>query len=90
MFKNKKEVNLSTKRNIFESIELDYLPPDKNKVIIDINTTEYEYLRKPVNDFLYKYLEHSKNVIVFKLINSSESYLISGIKNFQKIIVTHC
>ena len=66
------------------------IPLEENKTIIDINTEEYAFLRKPVYDFQYINFESSSSITVYKLENNNDSYVIVGIKKKQKVRLMPC
>ena len=53
--------------------------------IIDINTDEYSFLRKPTYDFLYLNFESSNNISVYKIKGEENTFLIKGAKNNRLI-----
>jgi hypothetical protein len=53
--------------------------------VIDFNTKKFEFLNKPIYDYLYKNCENIKNITVYKFNNEQNTFLISG-KNHKLII----
>ncbi|WP_418603859.1 GNAT family N-acetyltransferase [Hwangdonia sp.] len=56
---------------------------------IDIETETYEFLRKPIYDFLHANPQLKNNVLVYKLNNEEKSYIIKGTNKIQKLIITN-
>ncbi|UKM63941.1 GNAT family N-acetyltransferase [Flavobacteriaceae bacterium GSB9] len=52
--------------------------------IVDFNAKNYNFLKRPVIDFLYLTQEHISDTKVFKL--NEKSFLIMGRKNIRKVI----
>jgi len=64
---------------IFEEISLESI--DKKSVVpIDINQTEFAYLRKAVYDYQYANSEFSDNIEVYKHHNHHNRYMVQGLK----------
>lgn len=53
---------------------------------ITINTDEYSFLRKPLNEFLYASAEHINNVKIFKAMKSNKSFIFQGGQKSAKLI----
>jgi hypothetical protein len=60
----------------FDSEELQY-----DNRIIDINTEDSFFLRKPVYDHAYSHQEHINDLMVYKSLDTSNSYVIKGKKS---------
>lgn len=51
---------------------------------IDIQSSNYDFLKKPIYDFLYTYCEHISDIKVYE-ITKQESYIVQGKGKIQKI-----
>lgn len=58
-----------------------------NLLAIDLDSENYQYLKKPLNDFLYSNQEKIVDVSIFKIKEENNTYLIKGNKKQIKIKV---
>jgi len=64
-------------------------PLKDNLTKINMHSSDFEFLRKPVYDFQYLNSETSDNVHVFKENTNDNSYLIVGPKSQIKVFINH-
>lgn len=88
--KRKKKNNHQKGKQFFELANMAKVNLTEDKTQIDINTQEYQFLRKPVYDFQYVNFETTNNIKVYKLSdNVKNSYIITNNKKVQKLTFTN-
>lgn len=79
--------NFVLRKKKLEVLDYRILPNESianDSYLINFNDDRYNYLKKPIYDFLYSNNEHINNVQVFAL-NKEKNYIIKGTKNQIKI-----
>ena len=65
----------------FIAIEEDFKPDEFEKISLD--TDEFNFLKKPVFDFIYQYQDHFDSIKVYK--ENDTTFVIAGEKNTKKL-----
>ena len=67
--------------------DLDELPSQENISPIDLNDTDFQFLRYPVYNYIYASLEHAKNLNIYSINTEKNVYVIQGKSKLKKLIL---
>lgn len=65
--------------------DLDELPSQENISPVDLNDTDFQFLRYPVYNYIFASLEHAKNLNIYSINTEKNSYIIEGKSKLKKL-----